>query len=770
MANTTLCSDTSEAIELYEAQGLYLKPVAKINICAQLPQLKTPGKTISNWEVMEKVKNMIRPETFLSLKVAKSTLEFIRLEGEIENKSKIPLLNMKLDGKTIKLSGFPELLKVRAAEAKVSFPVRHDWDSYFRDARNMNELRPGERPDTIHLKDLPTRWFSKRAETDGGKAGVEPKLQPSEEILRRVFQTFGEVRCVDIPMLDSYRKEIMGALAKPGTIQTFNYGQDIQFEAFVQYKEYISFVKAMDALRGMKLLYKDTDDKAYTANIRVDFDKTKHLSDKMIRKRRLERERLEALEALRLEQVRKEREEEERKREVEREKKLAVERERQRRREEKQRLKAERRREREEKRRQKRVEKKQREEEERMQLKIALEERRLLIAQRKLESLRLLSELFERVKEEKVKQDVQAKEAELEEQRKQQVLEEQRRRLEEERQKAEAKIQKKLLMRQQEVELREKILKNVKEKEQRTQDKQREELRLKLAGSRRLKSAVIMKKRLRSIVQGSDSSDEGSKPLSTKDKDNTVTVLVKLSDDTDSKDKSKKDGKGEEAKPDAGGSGIELITSSEDEDGEPRQKQKRSSALERVLQGNRLRAWGGGQIDDEDDGFRNKPKPVPVRPGPPRKREKILIVKRMPDNDKEKKDDDSDSGDSTITIIPPPRSSFAPPDDPINFMPPPGFMPPPWGPFPPPPGMMTPPWRGPPPPGFMPPPWFGPVGPPRMRGRGRGFHTFKAPYLKKYNHTPRPKTDSDSPKISYNLSHKLSTKKDIDGRYMYPLT
>ena len=33
-----------------------------------------------------------------------------------------------------------------------------------------------------------------------------------------------------------------------------------------------------------------------------------------------------------------------------------------------------------------------------MQLKIALEERRLLIAQRKLESLRLLSELFERVK------------------------------------------------------------------------------------------------------------------------------------------------------------------------------------------------------------------------------------------------------------------------------------------------------------------------------------------------------------------------------------
>ena len=70
-------------------------------------------------------------------------------------------------------------------------------------------------------------------------------------------------------MLDPYRKEIMGSMAKPGTIQTFNYGQDINFEAYVQFKEYISFVKAMDALRGMKLLYKEDDDKALSANIKV---------------------------------------------------------------------------------------------------------------------------------------------------------------------------------------------------------------------------------------------------------------------------------------------------------------------------------------------------------------------------------------------------------------------------------------------------------------------------------------------------------------------
>ena len=69
MTSIGICSDTSEAVELLEAQGLYLKPVAKLNISVQLPQLKSPGSSISNWEVMEKLKKMIKPDTFLVLKV-----------------------------------------------------------------------------------------------------------------------------------------------------------------------------------------------------------------------------------------------------------------------------------------------------------------------------------------------------------------------------------------------------------------------------------------------------------------------------------------------------------------------------------------------------------------------------------------------------------------------------------------------------------------------------------------------------------------------------
>ena len=53
-------------------------------------------------------------------------------------------------------------------------------------------------------------------------------------------------------------------------IQTFHYGQELVFDAYIQYKEYIGFVKAMNSLKGMKLLFKDRyDDDIFVANIKV---------------------------------------------------------------------------------------------------------------------------------------------------------------------------------------------------------------------------------------------------------------------------------------------------------------------------------------------------------------------------------------------------------------------------------------------------------------------------------------------------------------------
>ena len=87
--------------------------------------------------------------------------------------------------------------------------------------------------------------------------------KPSIEILQQVFSTFGEIRCCDIPCLDPFR--IPNGTASSGQ------PQDTTFNAYIQYSEYIGFVKAMDACRNMKLMLIDETNTAFTASIKVSF-------------------------------------------------------------------------------------------------------------------------------------------------------------------------------------------------------------------------------------------------------------------------------------------------------------------------------------------------------------------------------------------------------------------------------------------------------------------------------------------------------------------
>ncbi|KAM5125425.1 LOW QUALITY PROTEIN: A-kinase anchor protein 17A [Callospermophilus lateralis] len=439
MAAATIVHDTSEAVELCPSYGLYLKPITKMTISVALPQLKQPGKSISNWEVMERLKGMVQHHQFSTLRISKSTMDFIRFEGEVENRSLVRSFLACLDGKTIKLSGFSDILKVRAAEFKVDFPTRHDWDSFFRDAKDMNETLPGERPDTIHLEGLPCKWFAHK------ESGSE---KPSEEVLVKVFEKFGEIRNVDIPMLDPYREEMTGR-----NFHTFSFGGHLNFEAYVQYREYAGFIQAMSALRGMKLMFKGDDGKAVACNIKVSFDSTKHLSDASIKKRQLERQKLQELERQREAQKRREKEAEERQRAEERKQKALEELERERKREEKLRKREQKQRERESRRSQKKLEKLQAEEQRQLQEKIRLEERKLLLAQRNLQSLRLVAELLSRAKAAKLQ------EAEQQEERRRLQQQEERRRLQEaELRRVEEEKERALGLQRRERELRERLL------------------------------------------------------------------------------------------------------------------------------------------------------------------------------------------------------------------------------------------------------------------------------------------------------------------------
>jgi len=75
----------------------------------------------------------------------------------------------------------------------------------------------------------------------------------------------------------------------------------------------------MNSLKGMKLLYKDRfEDRAWVANIKVDFDRTKHLAESTIKQRAQEREKLILQEREKEESEKKKKQLEELKREQER--------------------------------------------------------------------------------------------------------------------------------------------------------------------------------------------------------------------------------------------------------------------------------------------------------------------------------------------------------------------------------------------------------------------------------------------------------------------
>lgn len=281
--NIRVCRDTSDAVALYLPQRLYLKAFAEINICIQLPPHKVHNKSISNWELMEKLRKMIQPDGFSIIKVSKHSSETIRFDAELENRNKLERVLARLEDRVIQLNNYPHPLKVKVAEAKTDFPSRHSWDSFFRDATDMDEMKPGERPDTVHIANLPIRWFVDERDCD------EDAL-PSESIFKRVFEKFGGVRQVDIPCADPYRMHMKAAIR--GTITP---AQDnaLYFDAYVQFSEYVGFVRCMDALRGHKLLRKK-DDVAEWVGLSVDFDKTKHMTDAAVKRRAIVRERLAA--------------------------------------------------------------------------------------------------------------------------------------------------------------------------------------------------------------------------------------------------------------------------------------------------------------------------------------------------------------------------------------------------------------------------------------------------------------------------------------------
>ncbi|XP_063712390.1 A-kinase anchor protein 17A-like isoform X2 [Symsagittifera roscoffensis] len=336
-AGATMCVHSEDAMELCAEYGLYLKPVAKILISIAMPSHAAhSAKVLSNWEVMEKIRKLADPVQLVHLKVVKSTNEFMRYEGEIDSTSDLKKLIELLDGKIIKLGGYLESFKLRAKESKIEVLNESNWNTFFEGWPESDETQPGLRPDTIYLESLPCRWFATKSQDtqNGNNDNVEKEkmktainieevtksnvVMPDVEVVQTVFSRFGPIRVIDIPMLDPYRTD--DDRRGIGTFSAFGPGTSgITFSAFIQYEDYSSFATAMEALGRHKLMYKpkygsgasSTANRSYVANIKVHFDRSGHLSEKQIMRRKIECMRMRQAEKEREEQKRREREEKE---------------------------------------------------------------------------------------------------------------------------------------------------------------------------------------------------------------------------------------------------------------------------------------------------------------------------------------------------------------------------------------------------------------------------------------------------------------------------
>ncbi|KIH60245.1 hypothetical protein ANCDUO_09510, partial [Ancylostoma duodenale] len=268
----------TEAERFCPRQELYLSPLSRIDINIKLPKFTIPGQSISNWDLMERLKKGIAPLQFASIRVTESSLEGVNLEADLFSKKVMKQVIKILESLTVKVSGFSDPVRVRASEAKSDFPRRHDWDLFFM-KNKLDESKPGERPDTIYLSKVPIKWFAEK--------GCD---KPSEDLLRKAMESFGTVRLVDIPSCDELRKEMSPQISGIKS-KGFSFGQDVFFEAYVQFTEYSGFANAMESFQNMKWT-KRIDGKVFHANVKVDFDRTRHLSEAIINRRQAERERI----------------------------------------------------------------------------------------------------------------------------------------------------------------------------------------------------------------------------------------------------------------------------------------------------------------------------------------------------------------------------------------------------------------------------------------------------------------------------------------------
>ena len=384
-------------LELCPSLNLFLVPQKKITVAVVLPTARTVGPSISNWDMMEKLRQGAQPEEFVNLRVEHSSRERINFVGELPSLRALRKVVLLLNGKTMRMPGFPEPFKVKASSLDVNFPKKKDWEAFYRSKglANFADGSPGERPDTVRISRIPAEWFLDVNDLDAGG-------WPSKLLIARAFSQFGVLSNVGVHLHKTAAAQLQqaeGAFSSFGPTPSHS---TRLFDAFLQFADYSGFCSCMLGLKGMHMMRNvgaggGGVEAKEVACIEVDYDRSGFMTVVNLRRRETE-------EAVLRETRQRERERKEEEERVEREKREGEE-------------KAEKER-RQEARRQRREARRERRLEKEKQKDIILQRLKVVSAERHTEAQRLLRVLLsgaaEQVyQEERAEQDAACSTAEL---------------------------------------------------------------------------------------------------------------------------------------------------------------------------------------------------------------------------------------------------------------------------------------------------------------------------------------------------------------------
>ncbi|KAF0694791.1 hypothetical protein As57867_014261, partial [Aphanomyces stellatus] len=147
-------------------------------------------------------------------------------------------------------------------------------------APGFDQKMKGARPDTIHVKGLPAKWFDVNTSSflddsiDAPTANGAIYMQ-DDHVLHRLFNQFGPLSAIEVlpPAADADAESLVSTS---------------QFDVYVQFKDYASLRNAMSALAGRVLCHASHVKALFSLDVHV--DTSEYLSDASIRRRRFARE------------------------------------------------------------------------------------------------------------------------------------------------------------------------------------------------------------------------------------------------------------------------------------------------------------------------------------------------------------------------------------------------------------------------------------------------------------------------------------------------